>query len=93
MKTITIKRDQVKEVLAAIPHTAFFGVTFTKVNGSTRKMSCNKSISVGLKNKKVPTEIKSSSLGVYDVHASGYRRVNLETVSAIRANKTLYIVQ
>jgi hypothetical protein len=92
IKTVVITKDQVQEVINKIPFTAFFGCTFVKANGKLRKMNCNKAISIGLKTKKVPTTITSSMITVYDRNAVGFRKVNLDTVSEIRTNRTIYKV-
>jgi hypothetical protein len=67
--------------------------------GSTRRMNCNKSISKGLKAARIPKVIPSnySMVNVYDVNAAdgkgGYRMVNLNTITDIRTDGKLYLVQ
>lgn len=97
--TKTISRSDVPFLISEIPFYAFFGVVFTKIDGSTRKMNCNRSISVGLNNKKKPKPILTTSLQVYDVNVKkldgtkgGFRQVNLETVSEINFDSVKYIV-
>jgi hypothetical protein len=92
MKTITVTQTEAKDILASIPHTAFFGCTFTKADGKLRKINCNKSISVGLKTKRQPVTDLKDTLTIYDINCSGYRKVNLNTLTEIRTNNTKYIV-
>jgi len=91
-KAQKITRAEAKEILKSIPHTAFFGCTFVKANGEVRKMNCNKSISVGLKNKREPISDVKDRMTVYDRHAAGYRQINLNTLTEIRTGKKTYIV-
>jgi hypothetical protein len=98
-KVVKINRGEVKQVINSIPFSAFFSTTFIKQNGAVRKMNCNRLISKGLKNQRQPFTVEKSLLNVYDVNVKnedgtkgGYRYVNLDTVSEIRANKKIYQV-
>ena len=93
LKTVKITRQEVQDLINKIPFTAFFGATFVKKDGSVRKMNCNRSISTGLKNQRKQTTVTTSLINVYDVNAKGYRYVNLDTVTEIRANGKVYIIQ
>lgn len=92
MKTVTLTKIEAKDILTNIPHTAFFGCTFTKTNGKLRKMNCNKSISVGFKTKRKPVTDIKDSLTVYDVNSNGYRKVNMNTLIEITTNNIKYII-
>lgn len=62
----------------------FFGVTFTKKDGTVRKMTC-----------KLKGEGNPNSLGylpVVDVNEQASRQVNLQTLFELRINKTNYII-
>lgn len=90
IKTITITRSEVKDVISKIPFTAFFGTTFIKKDGSTGKMNCNRSIG------QINRPITSTLLTVFDVNAEkkkgGFRRVNLDTIFELRTAKKRYLV-
>jgi hypothetical protein len=92
-----IDRSDVLYVLNQIPFTAFFGCTFTKKDHTIRKMNCNRSISHTLKYSRKPSLITTSVINVFDVNADngkgGYRYVNLETLSEIRANGVIYKIR
>ena len=96
-RTIKINQTEAKELIKTIPHTAFWGVVFVKADGSIRKMNCNKSISIGLKNKRKPQIDSTNFILVYDRNADngkgGYRQVNLHTLKEISTNGKKYIVQ
>jgi hypothetical protein len=98
-KVIKITRWEVKEIINKIPFTAFFGVVFKKIDGSTRKMNCNRSISTGLRNQKKPFKVELSSVQVFDVNVKkddgtkgGFRQVNLNTLSEITFGGVRYLV-
>jgi hypothetical protein len=99
VKLVRITKAEVRDIINSIPFTAFWGCTFKKNDGSTRRMNCNKSISKGLKAARIPKVIPSnySMVNVYDVNAAdgkgGYRMVNLNTITDIRTDGKLYLVQ
>lgn len=62
----------------------FFGVTFTKKDGTLRSMRC-----------KVAKDVKPNVLGYVLVQAvgeDGSKFVNLQTISEVRTNRTIYTV-
>lgn len=71
----------------------FVGLDFVKVDGSDRSLSGRLGVRKHLKG---GTSTVSGSdrpyLVVYDVKAKGYRAVNLETVSVVRAQNTVYTI-
>jgi hypothetical protein len=98
-KLVRIARHEVKSIINKIPFTAFFGVVFRKVDGSIRKMNCNRSISTGLKNQRSQYVVFTDSILVYDINVKkedgskgGFRKVNLEKVGEINANGIKYLV-
>jgi len=97
IKIERIKKENVKTIINEIPFTAFWGCTFRKADGTIRRINCNKSISKGLKNPRVPKVLTDNNfINVYDVNAAngkgGYRMVNINTIADIRSNGKLYIV-
>ena len=54
----------------------FVGVTFRKIDGSVRKMSCRVK----------STDPTKKYLTVYDTNARGFRRVNLDCILSVRLN-------
>ena len=88
----TIARTKIdREIKSTNGH--FFGVTFTKVDGSKRVMNARLGVTSYLKggvNKVVRPD--NDYITVWDVHARGYRTVNLGTVTHLSVNGETYKV-
>ena len=87
-----IKRELVKPLLFNL-YGKIFGATFKKKDGSIRNINCRTGVSKHLKGGKRTTYGYSNLLCVYDVQNKGYRYINLDTLSTIRANKEEYHVE
>jgi len=86
--TVTGKKQRISRTkainLLSNTNGRFFGVTFTKKDGTVRKMKC-----------KVENEVKPTPLGyltVVDVKEATHKSLNLQTLSEIRMNKNVYLV-
>lgn len=71
----TPERLTMRQVLSLSPG-KFVGVTFRKLDGSVRKMSC----------RVANTDRTKKYLTVFDMGARGYRRVNLDCILSLRLN-------
>lgn len=71
----------------------FFSVTFTKVDGSIRKMICRKGVKYCLKGgtNKVVKE-SNSYIVAFDIAKRAYRTINLATVFELRFGGQIYVV-
>jgi hypothetical protein len=69
----------------------FFTVEFIKKDGTIRKMNCRTGVKKYLSNNgkqiKLSSPIDNGILRVYDIHAKGYRSINLDTIKKINYNK------
>ncbi|MBK6612687.1 hypothetical protein [Ottowia sp.] len=71
--TETNERHIMRNLLALKPG-QFVGVTFRKINGDVRRMSCRVK----------DTDQTKKYLTVYDMNSRGYRRVNLDCIMSVR---------
>jgi len=67
-----------------------FGVTFTKKDGSKRKMNCRLGVKKHLRGGKSTTAHIPELLTVYSLDAEGYRNVRLDTVHEVRGNGKIW---
>ena len=88
-----ISRTKVQhEVLDRVGN-KFIGVTFTKKDGSTRKLNGRFKVTKYLKGGTNRVVSNSNSyLSIYDVKSEGYRTINLDTVIEIKALNEVYHV-
>lgn len=101
MKTITIKQSEVPSILATIPKSAIFTAVFKKVDGSLRSINGRRGVKSALTSKstenggskRVKPVMDKKYIIVYDMHVKGYRHVNQETITKIRAAKVEYLVE
>jgi hypothetical protein len=62
-----------------------FGVTFTKKDGTTRKMQCRLDVKKGVTGKGMAYKpMERQLLPVFDMANDGFRMVNLDTLSELR---------
>lgn len=71
----TPERFTMRNLFALSPG-RLIGVTFRKIDGSVRKMSCRVK----------DTDPTKKYLTVFDMGARGYRRVNLDCILSVRLN-------
>lgn len=71
--TETNERSLMRNLLCLKPG-QFVGVTFRKINGDIRRMSCRVKA----------TDPTKKYLTVFDTSARGYRRVNLDCILSVR---------
>jgi len=71
----TPERFTMRNVLSLAPG-KLVGVTFRKIDGQVRRMSCR------VKN----TDRTKKYLTVFDMNARGFRRVNLDCILSVRIN-------
>ena len=64
----------------------FFTVTFTKKNGDVRVMNCRKNVTKHLRGGASTTAHIDNLITVYDVKANGYRNINVNTITEVKAN-------
>jgi len=71
-----------------------FSVYFKKLDGSLREMVCRRHVTKGVKGtakydiEKVDRE--HNQITVYDMQVCGYRKINLDTVSRLKVDGTIY---
>jgi len=79
--------------LAQAQRGRFFSLTFTKRDGSVRKMVCRLGVNRHLVNGGEHTGLgKPGLLTVYDVRAKGYRSVRLDSVMTMGAGGMRFVV-
>lgn len=70
-----------------------FSVQFRKKDGTDRHMVCRLGVKKHLTGKGLSYDpAHYNLLPVYDVHKSGYRMINLKTISALQIDKIVYVV-
>lgn len=78
----------------------FFSVTFKKVDGTMRTMTCRRGVSKGVKgtgkNDRVQEDISNGVLTVFDVNVNNgddtrgaFRRINLDTIQSMQVQGTV----
>lgn len=93
-KTITIGRVKAAELISNAGG-RFFTVVFESKKGE-RKMTCRKSVTKSINPNAKKKAVNTEALGmvtVYDMFEKAYRKVNLQTVSALRINKQSFRVK
>lgn len=87
-----IKRSKIEAFLLKLGG-AMFGVDFIKKDNSFRSMTARLEVRVAQKGGKSKAEsLDRPYLTVYDMVVQGYRNVNLDTISRIRAQGKVYDV-
>lgn len=85
-----LKRFEILEKINLL-NGQFFTVEFIKKDGSTRLMNCRtgvkKYLSDNGKKIKLTPPSENGILRVYDIHAKGYRSINIDTIKKINYNK------
>lgn len=85
-----LKRTEILEKINLL-NGLFFTVEFIKKDGTIRKMNCRTGVKKYLSNNgkkiKLSSPIDNGILRVYDIHAKGYRSINLDTIKKINYNK------
>ena len=76
---ILARRHLIEETNGSI-----FSALFTKKDGTDRLMNCRLKVTKFLKGGKSTTAHKPNLIAVYDLQASGYRTINLETLKSIK---------
>ena len=75
--------------IVALTNGKFFTVCFTKKDGSLRTLNGRLGVTKHLKGGKCTVD-KEQYLVVYDVHASGYRAVNVDTIQSVSVDGIMY---
>jgi hypothetical protein len=85
------KTEALRTLIKEITPTSIFGVTFVKKDGTIRDMTCRLGVTKYLKGGELGYDVVDKGLlSVYDMTAAGYRMINLDTVTEIRANGNVY---
>ena len=86
------KTEALRALIKEIAPLAIFGVTFVKrTTGEVRDMTCRLGVTKYLKGGELNFDVvEKGLLSVYDMSAAGYRMINLDTVTEIRANGQVY---
>lgn len=85
------KTETLRALIKEITPTTIFGVTFIKKNLEVREMTCRLGVTKHLKGGELGYDAQSKGLlSVYDMSAAGYRMINLDTVTELRANGQVY---
>jgi len=94
MKTLRVNRAvAVCKLLANTNNGSFFGVTFLKKDGTIRTMLARKGVTKGLKGGQMKyTPLDRALMGVWDVHKSAYRMINLDSLIEFKVNGINYQV-
>ncbi len=91
-KKVIIKRVKIDDILNRNGH-KFVTVQFRKLNGEWRTMNgrfkVTKHLRGGTNKVQAPWNTYKT---IYDVQAKGYRTLNLDTITAVRAGGTDYFV-
>jgi len=94
METIKLNSaTAVCKLLANTNNGSFFGVQFFKKDGSIRSMLARKGVTKGLKGGEMKyTPLDEALMGVWDVHKSAYRMINLDKLISFNVNGIKYEV-
>ena len=89
----TIDRDTAKQYIYKT-NGKIFSAVFTKKNGEKRTMVCRQGVAkyvkgVGLKFKPEERDL----IGVFDMHKSAYRFINIKTLEQIKVKGTKYTIK
>lgn len=67
----------------------FMTVSFTKKDGTPRKMNCRMGVTKHLKGGASTTAHKDNLVTVFDIEKNAYRSINLDTVTSISTGGTV----
>jgi len=86
------KTEALRTLIKEITPTTIFSIDFVKrTTGEARTMVCRLGVTKHLKGGELNFDpISKGLLSVYDMQAAGYRMINLDTVTEIRANGNVY---
>jgi len=84
-----LSRFKTDEVIRATKG-KIFSCTFTKKDGSLRKMVARLGVSKNLKGGANGASNKNSLITVFDMVAGGYRMINLSTLTTLRTGGVAY---
>lgn len=83
--------ESLRTLIKELAGNTIFGVTFVKKDGTIRDMTCRLGVKKYLKGGELGFDIvEKGLLPVYDLQSEGYRMINLNTVTEIRANGQVY---
>lgn len=86
--SIKEKRDRIRSlILHSCKSGRVFTATFVKKDGTTRDMNCRLGVVKHLAGGESTTAHKDNLLTVYDMQSSGYRCINLDTVTDITISR------
>ena len=91
----TIKKEKLQQFIAGL-NGKFFTVTFTKKDGTQRRMTARTRVKKGIKGTGSYShtgDITRSNITVFDTAKLAFRAVPLDRTSTIKARGTLYHVQ
>jgi len=95
---VRVSRKHIEQIIEAT-NGAFYSVTFTKkpkpgfAVGETRKMVTRNNVHKDVKGTGAPLPAGSPLRRRFDVQVNGWRSINLETTSEIRAGGKIYKVE
>lgn len=69
-----------------------FTATFIKKNGEERVMNCRKGVQKGVKGTGKSNTQSLGIISVYDMQEKGFKKLNLQEVTALKINKESYKV-
>ena len=88
----TISRDTAKKYIYKT-NGKFFSAVFTKKNGDIRLMTCRLGVKKGVKGVGLKFEPQDKGLmTVFDIHAGGYRFINLKTLERLKIGGVEYVI-
>lgn len=101
MKTITVKQNEVENILNMIPKSAIMTVVFKKASGEMRTLNGRRGVKVGIvkpEDRKNAIAVKSDEtkqkyVVMYEMSKKQYRNVNKTTITEIRANGMSILVK
>ena len=86
-----MQTEQLRSIIKELAGGKIFSVDFTKKNGEARTMLCRLDVTKYLKGGVLGyDQVEKGVMSVYDIQSAGYRMINLETVTEIRANGQVY---
>ena len=83
-----------KRIIASLVQDKFFTVTFYKADGKLRKLNGRLGVTKHIKHFKdrVANKRPSKYLIVYDVHAEGYRNVDVTNICSIKVDGIEHVI-
>lgn len=88
-----INNEQLVSIIKDLAENTIFSVDFTKKDGSARTMTCRLGVKKGTNGRGLNFDpVDKGLLPVWDMQKSGFRMINLNTLTELRIKGTVYTI-